>query len=202
MLAGLARDLVALGGGASDIVVAKVRLGRYEGCMGRRVSVAESISRREAGRREAIVKLLLTQCWGPTSRCWNNLLVSQGISKIGPWSGGSRRLPLQTLLYLSPSASRSPASAEPLHPICSVMSSHTITTFRYDSGSKVFTKKTAERILELHEILIKITHSGICYTDVHAKDKGCGLGHEGVGYVTKIGDAVSGVRVGDRVGWG
>lgn len=82
------------------------------------------------------------------------------------------------------------------------MSSHTITTFRYNSGSKTFLTKSAQRTLGLHEVLIKTTHSGICYTDVHAKDKGCGLGHEGVGHVTKIGDAVSGMKVGDRVGWG
>lgn len=82
------------------------------------------------------------------------------------------------------------------------MSAHAITTFRYDSGSRNFIKKTVDRQLGLKEILIKITHSGLCYTDVHAKDKGCGLGHEGVGSVEKVGDAVSNMKVGDRVGWG
>lgn len=75
-------------------------------------------------------------------------------------------------------------------------------TFRYKLSSKTFVKKIIERQLGLDEILIKTTHSGICYTDVHAKEKGCGLGHEGVGIVEKVGDAVTGVKVGDRVGWG
>lgn len=82
------------------------------------------------------------------------------------------------------------------------MSTHTITTLRYDSTSKKFVKKVIERQLGLNEVLIKTTHSGICYTDVHAKEKGCGLGHEGVGEVIKVGAAVRGRTVGDRVGWG
>lgn len=51
-------------------------------------------------------------------------------------------------------------------------------------------------------MLVKTSHSGLCYTDVHAKDKGCGLGHEGVGVIEKIGSAVIGLEVRDRVGWG
>lgn len=82
------------------------------------------------------------------------------------------------------------------------MSTHKITTFRYDPASKNFTKKIIERVLGLKEVLIKTTHSGLCYTDVHAKEKGCGLGHEGVGSVIKVGEAVTGTKVGDRVGWG
>lgn len=63
-------------------------------------------------------------------------------------------------------------------------------------------KKTTQRALGLNEIKIRVTHSGICYTDVHAKDKACGLGHEGVGLVTDVGDAVKSMKPGDRVGWG
>ena len=82
------------------------------------------------------------------------------------------------------------------------MSTHRITTFRYDATSDGFVKKTAERTLGLHEVKIRVTHSGICYTDVHAKERGCGLGHEGIGIVKDLGDAVSSMKVGDRVGWG
>ena len=82
------------------------------------------------------------------------------------------------------------------------MSTHTITTFRYDAASDGFVKKSAERQLGLREVKIRITHSGLCYTDVHAKETGCGLGHEGVGIITAVGDAVSTMKVGDRVGWG
>ena len=82
------------------------------------------------------------------------------------------------------------------------MSTHTLTTFRYDAALSNFVKKTTQRALGLNEIKIRVTHSGICYTDVHAKDKACGLGHEGVGLVTDVGDAVKSMNPGDRVGWG
>ncbi|KAJ7680691.1 putative NADP-dependent alcohol dehydrogenase C 2 [Mycena polygramma] len=53
-----------------------------------------------------------------------------------------------------------------------------------------------------NQVLIKITHSGICGTDEHYKHADMVLGHEGVGKVEKIGDAVSQFKVGDIVGWG
>jgi alcohol dehydrogenase (NADP+) len=82
------------------------------------------------------------------------------------------------------------------------MATHTITTFRYDVVAAKFVKKTAQRALGLNEVKIKISHSGICYTDVHAKEKACGLGHEGVGLVTDLGANVKSMKPGDRVGWG
>lgn len=82
------------------------------------------------------------------------------------------------------------------------MSTHALTVFSYSVEKHAFTQKTTERALAAHEVLIKTTHSGLCYTDVHAKDKGCGLGHEGVGWVEKTGPAVWSLQVGDRVGWG
>jgi len=82
------------------------------------------------------------------------------------------------------------------------MTTHSITTFRFDAASVKFVKKTAQRALGLNEVKINVTHSGICYTDVHAKEKACGLGHEGVGLVTDIGANVISMKPGDRVGWG
>ncbi|KAI5259371.1 GroES-like protein [Aureobasidium subglaciale] len=79
---------------------------------------------------------------------------------------------------------------------------HTLSTFRYEASLDTFIKKTVERALRPNEIKIQVTHSGVCYTDVHAKDKACGLGHEGVGVVTTIGDNVTSMKLGDRVGWG
>jgi D-arabinose 1-dehydrogenase-like Zn-dependent alcohol dehydrogenase len=52
------------------------------------------------------------------------------------------------------------------------------------------------------EILIKITHSSLCGTDVHYIPYGAALGHEGVGIVEKIGSAVTQFKVGDRAGAG
>ncbi|ROV91375.1 hypothetical protein VMCG_09682 [Cytospora schulzeri] len=82
------------------------------------------------------------------------------------------------------------------------MSTHNLTTFCYSAEKSQFSRRSTERTLGPREILIKTTHSGLCYTDVHAKEKGCGLGHEGVGSVQKVGAAVTNHSVGDRVGWG
>ncbi|CAK5266041.1 unnamed protein product [Mycena citricolor] len=52
------------------------------------------------------------------------------------------------------------------------------------------------------QVLVRITHSGICGTDEHFKHADMALGHEGVGVVEKIGSDVSSLCVGDVVGWG
>lgn len=77
-----------------------------------------------------------------------------------------------------------------------------LTVFCYDPARREYVPKTTERVLGPHEVLIKTTHSGLCFTDVHAKAKGCGLGHEGVGRVEQVGAGVQLLRVGDRIGWG
>lgn len=62
--------------------------------------------------------------------------------------------------------------------------------------------KTALRAMSGLEVLIKVTHSGVCGTDGHDRTAGCGLGHEGAGLVEKIGKEVTALKVGQRVGWG
>jgi D-arabinose 1-dehydrogenase-like Zn-dependent alcohol dehydrogenase len=52
------------------------------------------------------------------------------------------------------------------------------------------------------QVLIKITHSSLCGTDVHYIPHSSALGHEGVGIVEKIGSEVSQFKVGDRAGAG
>ena len=52
------------------------------------------------------------------------------------------------------------------------------------------------------EVLIKITHSGLCASDIFFIPYGIALGHEGVGIVEKVGDAVTQFKVGDRAGGG
>ncbi|CAK3777865.1 alcohol dehydrogenase [Lecanosticta acicola] len=79
---------------------------------------------------------------------------------------------------------------------------HTLTTYYFDSSTQSFGTKTTEKSLGYNDVLIRTTHSGICFTDVHAKSKHCGLGHEGIGFIAAIGPAVKHFRVGDRVGWG
>jgi D-arabinose 1-dehydrogenase-like Zn-dependent alcohol dehydrogenase len=52
------------------------------------------------------------------------------------------------------------------------------------------------------DVLIKITHSSLCATDLLYLPAGIALGHEGVGLVEAIGNAVTDLKVGDRVGGG
>jgi len=59
------------------------------------------------------------------------------------------------------------------------------------------------------EIEIRITHNGLCHSDIHMRDNYWGVssfplvpGHEVVGKVTQIGAHVSSLKVGDRVGFG
>lgn len=53
------------------------------------------------------------------------------------------------------------------------------------------------------EVIVKISHCGVCGTDEHYRHVDQGLGHEGVGIITEVGSMVqtlSEFRVGDRVG--
>jgi D-arabinose 1-dehydrogenase-like Zn-dependent alcohol dehydrogenase len=54
------------------------------------------------------------------------------------------------------------------------------------------------------DVLIKITHSGVCYTDLECFKGGyaLSLGHEGVGTVVAIGSSVTQFKPGDRAGGG
>jgi uncharacterized zinc-type alcohol dehydrogenase-like protein len=61
-----------------------------------------------------------------------------------------------------------------------------------------------------NDVRVSISHCGVCHTDIHAIDDYYGIttfpfvpGHEIVGYISAVGHAVSGMKVGDRVatGW-
>src|ERR1700733_13329051 len=56
------------------------------------------------------------------------------------------------------------------------------------------------------EVLVKITHTGVCHTDAFTLSGDdpeglfpCVLGHEGTGVVVEIGEGVTSVGVGDHV---
>jgi uncharacterized zinc-type alcohol dehydrogenase-like protein len=60
-----------------------------------------------------------------------------------------------------------------------------------------------------HEVQVKITHCGVCHSDVHLIDNDWGIskypfipGHEIVGTVTEVGSEVRDRKVGERVGIG
>ncbi|KAH8831198.1 chaperonin 10-like protein [Flagelloscypha sp. PMI_526] len=74
--------------------------------------------------------------------------------------------------------------------------------FRGNKDGHIHKTTTKRGPLERDEVLVKITHSGLCYTDVHYRASGCALGHEGVGLVDKLGPDVRGLQLGQHVGWG
>jgi uncharacterized zinc-type alcohol dehydrogenase-like protein len=60
-----------------------------------------------------------------------------------------------------------------------------------------------------NDVRVSVTHCGVCHTDIHAIDNYYGIvnfpivpGHEIVGCVSAVGPAVSGLKIGDRVGIG
>src|SRR5579863_3822269 len=54
------------------------------------------------------------------------------------------------------------------------------------------------------EVLVRVLASGVCHTDLHARNGKAGplpilLGHEGAGIVEQVGEGVTTPRVGDKV---
>ena len=67
-------------------------------------------------------------------------------------------------------------------------------------------KSPKPRILDPLDVIVRLTTSGICGSDLHIYHGALGsrgppwiLGHEGIGIVTEIGQGVTGLRKGDRV---
>lgn len=63
--------------------------------------------------------------------------------------------------------------------------------------------------LSLNDVEIEVTHNGLCHTDIHMRDNDWNVskfplvaGHEVVGKVTQLGEEVTGLQIGDRVGFG
>ena len=98
------------------------------------------------------------------------------------------------------------------------------TVYKGSKGGKIV-KATGSRSIGPDEVLVKVTHSGLCFTDVHFKEADMVLGHEGTGLVQEVGSSVTLFKKydspcnpqhpasseitdvllsyrGDRVGWG
>ncbi|KAI5359067.1 putative alcohol dehydrogenase, zinc-type, GroES-like superfamily, NAD(P)-binding domain superfamily [Septoria linicola] len=76
------------------------------------------------------------------------------------------------------------------------------TVYKGAKDGKVYKATTEKGELERDQVLIKVTASGLCGTDLHYRNADMGLGHEGVGIVEELGPQVTHLKKGDRVGWG
>ncbi|KAJ4490615.1 chaperonin 10-like protein [Lentinula aciculospora] len=75
-------------------------------------------------------------------------------------------------------------------------------TFRGSRSGHIHESRFLQQSLKPDEVVIRITHSGICGTDLHFMHADMVLGHEGVGVVQEVGENCKTLRVNDRVGWG
>jgi len=75
------------------------------------------------------------------------------------------------------------------------------TVYKGSKEGKII-ESTTTREVDADEVLVRVTHSGLCGTDEHYKQSDMVLGHEGIGIVEEIGDAVKTLKKGDSVGWG
>ncbi|KAF1986520.1 GroES-like protein [Aulographum hederae CBS 113979] len=76
------------------------------------------------------------------------------------------------------------------------------TVYKGSKDGTITAATTSKPDLTGDQVLIKVTASGLCGTDVHYRNQSMALGHEGVGRVESLGPAVQHLSVGDRVGWG
>jgi D-arabinose 1-dehydrogenase-like Zn-dependent alcohol dehydrogenase len=75
--------------------------------------------------------------------------------------------------------------------------------FKVFRGSKSGIKESkTSKTIGPHDVLVQISHSGLCGTDVHHKEQDMALGHEGAGVVKELGSEATLFKKGDRVGWG
>ncbi|KAE8229473.1 hypothetical protein CF326_g5557 [Tilletia indica] len=86
------------------------------------------------------------------------------------------------------------------------MSTQTVnlgTVFRGSKEGKIVQGDGVDRTVQPTDVVISITHSGLCGTDLHyLKKPNMVLGHEGVGIITEVGSQVKHRKVGERVGYG
>ncbi|MGA8938732.1 MAG: NAD(P)-dependent alcohol dehydrogenase [Acidobacteriaceae bacterium] len=77
------------------------------------------------------------------------------------------------------------------------------------AGAQLVPYKYSVEALGPHEVEVKISHCGVCFSDIHLIDNDWGMskypfipGHEIVGTVTGAGSEVRDLKLGDRVGIG
>lgn len=71
------------------------------------------------------------------------------------------------------------------------MSNTHFTVYKGSLDGEITKSSIRQRPLENHQVLVRITHSGVCGTDEHYKTQDMVLGHEGVGIVEAVADQVT-----------
>ena len=67
------------------------------------------------------------------------------------------------------------------------MAPYEFTVYKGSKSGEVVKSSTKKDALVGDQVLIDITHSGLCGTDLHYKTSDMVLGHEGVGIVAEVG---------------
>ncbi|KAK5736570.1 hypothetical protein LTR17_007389 [Elasticomyces elasticus] len=76
------------------------------------------------------------------------------------------------------------------------------TVFKGSKDGSIVKSETKKGELKGDQVLLKVTASGLCGTDMHYRNADMVLGHEGVGIVEETGPDTKVLKKGDRVGWG
>ena len=69
------------------------------------------------------------------------------------------------------------------------------TVFRGSQNGKIVESRAQRPDPTENEVLVRITHSGLCGTDEHYRHAGIVLGHEGAGFVEAIGNKVTSLKM-------
>lgn len=70
-----------------------------------------------------------------------------------------------------------------------------VKVYRGSPSGRVEAATTYSRPPQGREVLVRITHSGLCGTDEHYIQQSMVLGHEGVGIVEAVGDSVGDLKM-------
>jgi threonine dehydrogenase-like Zn-dependent dehydrogenase len=66
-----------------------------------------------------------------------------------------------------------------------------LTVFKGSPSGRIIKSTTHKETIKPDEVLLKITHAGLCGTDQHHQTSDMVLGHEGVGIVQQVGSQVT-----------
>jgi len=75
------------------------------------------------------------------------------------------------------------------------MTGISFTVFKGSSSGKIVRSTVYKESIKPDEVLLKITHAGLCGTDQHYKTSDMVLGHEGIGLVQQVGSHVTTFKV-------